>query len=235
MGSINLVEVLMGRINVLLTLLILLFSCKQFGVGVKSLTEIASEDGNPIVVSDNVEVKDLISEAGRPTLTSQESERLEALKTFLKDAMGANGRNVKDEYEKSYKEFFDWLSRDVNRQKEFVDSFNNICGIVAKAVDESKKRYNDGKQSLGFNEYVCYDIKTRTGDDLSLFFQKVADAFGTEAYKNKDEDDEENNKKPEKCNEEIFKVIKKVFTESDSNKELKDLKNLNSYKLVAAK
>ncbi|ACN52636.1 outer surface protein (plasmid) [Borreliella valaisiana VS116] len=217
-----------------MTLLILLFSCKQFGASVKSLTEIAAEDGKPIVVSDSVSVKDLIAEAGRPTLTSQESERLEAVKSFLKDAISVNGReDVKAEYEKSYKEFFDWLSKDVNRQKEFVDSFNNICGIVAKAVDESKKVYHsDNNRSLGFNEYVCYDIKNRKGDDLSLFFQKVADAFGTEAYKNKDDN---SSQKPEKCNEEIFKAIKKVFTESDSNKELKDLKNLNSYKLEAAK
>lgn len=214
----------MKRINVVSTLLILLFSCKQIGTGVKSLTEIASDEGdNSIVVGDNLVAKDPITKGG-PTLTSQETERLESLKTFLKDAMSVNGKtgNVRTEYEKSYKEFFDWLSKDVNKQKEFVDSFNNICGIVTKAVDASKKKFNDGKQSLGFNEYVCYDIKTRTGDDLSLFFQKVADAFGTEEYKNKDD---ENDQKPEKCNEEIFKVIKRVFTESDSNNELKNLKN----------
>ncbi|WKC74813.1 hypothetical protein QIA36_00395 (plasmid) [Borreliella yangtzensis] len=224
----------MKRINIVSTLLILLFSCNQIGTGVKSLTEIASDEGgNSIVVGDNLVAKDPITKGG-PTLTSQEAERLEALKSFLKDAIGVNGKtgNVKTEYEKSYKEFFDWLSKDVNRQKEFVDSFNNICDIVTKAVDASKERFKDGKQSLDFNEYVCYDIKTRTGDDLSLFFQKVADAFGTQEYKNKDEDDE-NNQKPEKCNEEIFKVIKRVFTESDSNKELQDLKNLNSYNLAS--
>ncbi|WKC79399.1 Mlp family lipoprotein [Borreliella tanukii] len=216
----------MKRIGILS--IILLFSCKQYGE-VKSLTEIASdfEDNNSLVVSDNVSAKDSIAEVG-PALTSEESKKLESLKTFLKDAMGVNGKkgDVKAEYEKSYKEFFDWLSKDVNKQKEFVNSFNNICGIVTKSVDASKKKYsNDGKQALDFDEYVCYDIKTRTGDDLSLFFQKVADAFGTQEYKNKDENNDENNQKPEKCNEEIFKVIKRVFTESESNNELKNLKN----------
>ncbi|AAT93789.1 MULTISPECIES: hypothetical protein [Borreliella] len=222
----------MKRISILsILLLLLLFSCKQYG-DVKSLTEVATdlEDDNSFA-SGSVESKDQIIEKG-PVLTSEEFERLEALKTFLKDAMGVNGRegDTKAEYEKSYKEFFDWLSKDVNRQKEFVSFFNNICGIITKAVDASKKRYNSNPKSLGFNEYVCYDIKTRTGDDLSLFFQKVADAFGTQEYKNKDEDDE-NNQKPEKCNEEIFKVIKRVFTESENNNELANLKNLNSYNL----
>lgn len=221
----------------ILSLLLLAFSCKQYG-SVKALTEIASdsEDNNSLVVSDNLAAKEPIAEKG-PALTSQESERLEALKTFLKDAMGVNGKtgDTKAEYDKSYKEFFDWLSKDVNKQKEFVSCFNNICGIVTKAVDASKQRYKGNQQSLGFNEYVCYDIKTRTGDDLSLFFQKVADAFGTEEYKKKNEDNDENNQKPEKCNEEIFKVIKRVFTESDSNNELRDLKNLNSYNLNSNK
>ncbi|WP_419264678.1 hypothetical protein [Borreliella afzelii] len=207
----------------ILSLLLLAFSCKQYGI-VKALTEIASDSGdnNSLVVSDNLSAKELIAEKG-PTLTSQESERLEALKTFLKDAMGVNGRedNLKAEYEKSYKEFFDWLSKDVNKQKEFVSCFNNICGIVTKAVDADKQRRHDQK-SLGFNEYVCHKIKNSTGGALSLFFQKVADAFGAEEYKKKDD---ESSQKPEKCNEEIFKVIKRVFTESDSNNELKNLKN----------
>ncbi|MBB6031881.1 hypothetical protein HNR35_000884 [Borreliella spielmanii] len=223
----------MKRISIL-SLLLLTFSCKQYG-DVKALTEIAPDSGGDgsLIASDSLSTKDLIAEKG-PTLTSQESEKLEALKVFLKDAMGANGKkgDVKAEYEKSYKEFFNWLSKDVDKQKEFVGCFNNICGIIAKAVDASKKRYSsDNKESLGFNEYVCYDIKTKTGDDLSLFFQKVADAFGTEEYKKEDEDDDENNQKPEKCNEEIFKVIKRVFTESESNNELKNLKSLNSYNL----
>ncbi|WP_044003066.1 hypothetical protein [Borreliella garinii] len=214
----------MKRISVLsILLLLLLFSCKQYG-DVKSLTEVATdlEDGNSLASRD-AESKDQITEKG-PALTSEESERLEALKTFLKDAMGVNGRdeNSKAEYEKSYKEFFDWLSKDGNRQKEFVNYFNNICGIVTKAVDASKKRSRDEQRSLGFNEYVCYKIKKSTGESLSLFFQKVADAFGTEEYKCKDD---ESSQKPEKCNEEIFKVIKRVFTESDSNRELADLKN----------
>ncbi|WP_031539206.1 hypothetical protein [Borreliella garinii] len=212
----------MKRIIILSILLLLLFSCKQYG-DVKSLTEVATdfEDDNSLA-SGNVEPKDQITDKG-PALTSEESEKLEALKTFLKDAMGVNGRdeNSKAEYEKSYKEFFDWLSKDVNRQKEFVSSFNNICDIVAKAVNASKQRSRD-QQSLGFNEYVCYKIKKSTGESLSLFFQKVADAFGPEEYKRKDD---ENSLKPEKCNEEIFKVIKRVFTESENNRELADLKN----------
>ncbi|WP_210382618.1 hypothetical protein [Borreliella garinii] len=216
----------MKRISILsiLLLLLLLFSCKQYG-DVKSLTEVATdfEDDNSLA-SGSVEPKDQITKKG-PALTSEESEKLEALKTFLKDAMGVNGRdeNSKAEYEKSYKEFFDWLSKDVNRQKEFVSSFNNICDIVAKEVNASKQRTRDQQQrSLGFNEYVCYKIKNSTGEPLSLFFQKVADAFGTEEYKRKDD---ENSPKPEKCNEEIFKAIKRVFTESENNKELADLKN----------
>ncbi|WP_210362328.1 hypothetical protein [Borreliella garinii] len=213
----------MKRISIL-SILLLLFSCKQYG-DVKSLTEVATdfEDDNSLA-SGSVEPKDQITKKG-PALTSEESEKLEALKTFLKDAIGVNGRdkNLKAEYEKSYKEFFDWLSKDVNRQKEFVSSFNNICDIVAKAVNASKQRTRDEQQrSLGFNEYVCYKIKNSTGESLSLFFQKVADAFGTEEYKRKDD---KNSQKPEKCNEEIFKVIKRVFTESDSNRELADLKN----------
>lgn len=213
----------MKRISILSILLLLLFfSCKQYG-DVKSLTEVATdfEDGNSLA-SGGVEPKDQITKKG-PALTSEESEKLEALKTFLKDAIGVNGRdkNSKAEYEKSYKEFFDWLSKDVNRQKEFVSSFNNICDIVAKAVDASKQRTRDDQRSLGFNEYVCYKIKKSTGEPLSLFFQKVADAFGTEEYKRKDD---KNSQKPEKCNEEIFKVIKRVFTESKNNRELADLK-----------
>ncbi|WNZ72196.1 hypothetical protein PT136_05020 (plasmid) [Borreliella garinii] len=212
----------MKRISILSILLLLFFSCKQYG-DVKSLTEVATdfEDDNSLA-SGGVGPKDQITKKG-PALTSEESEKLEALKTFLQDAIGVNGRgeDLKAEYEKSYKEFFDWLSKDVNRQKEFVSSFNNICDIVAKAVDASKQRTRDDQRSLGFNEYVCYKIKKSTGEPLSLFFQKVADAFGTEEYKRKDD---KNSQKPEKCNEEIFKVIKRVFTESKNNRELADLK-----------
>lgn len=212
----------MKRISILsILLLLLLFSCKQYG-DVKSLTEVATdlEDGNSLA-SGSVESKYQITEKGS-ALTLEESERLEALKTFLKEAMGVNGRDDKKaEYEKSYKEFFDWLSKDVNRQKEFVNYFNNICGIVTKAVDASKKR-SPVQQSLSFNEYVCYKIKNSKGESLSLFFQKVADAFGTEEYKGKDD---ESNQKPEKCNVEIFKVIKRIFTESENNNELANLKN----------
>ncbi|ATH10873.1 hypothetical protein [Borreliella burgdorferi] len=206
----------MQRISILLMLLAV-FSCKQFG-DVKSLTEIDSGNGIPLVVSDVV--KDLIPK--EISLTPEEAEKLETLKVFLKDAMSVNGREeLKAEYEKSYKEFFDWLSKDVNRQKEFISSFDNISSIVSKAVDASKKRRLD-QQSLGFKEYVCYKIKNSRGEALSLFFQKVADAFGADPYK---KDNDESVQKPVKCNEEIFKVIKKVLTESESNNELKNLKN----------
>lgn len=206
----------MQRISILLMLLAV-FSCKQFG-DVKSLTEIDSGNGIPLVVSDVV--KDLIPK--EISLTPEEAEKLESLKVFLKDAMSVNGREeLKAEYEKSYKEFFDWLSKDVNRQKEFISSFDNISSIVSKAVDASKKRRLD-QQSLGFKEYVCYKIKNSRGEALSLFFQKVADAFGADPYK---KDNDESVQKPVKCNEEIFKVIKKVLTESESNNELKNLKN----------
>ncbi len=206
----------MQRISILLMLLAV-FSCKQFG-DVKSLTEIDSGNGIPLVVSDVV--KDLIPK--EISLTPEEAEKLESLKVFLKDAMSVNGREeLKAEYEKSYKEFFDWLSKDVNRQKEFISSFDNISSIVSKAVDASKKRRLD-QQSLGFKEYVCYKIKNSRGEALSLFFQKVVDAFGADPYK---KDNDESVQKPVKCNEEIFKVIKKVLTESESNNELKNLKN----------
>lgn len=208
----------MQRISILLMLLAV-FSCKQFG-DVKSLTEIDSGNGIPLVVSDVV--KDLIPK--EISLTPEEAEKLESLKVFLKDAMSVNGReeaNLKAEYEKSYKEFFDWLSKDVNRQKEFISSFDNISSIVSKAVDASKKRRLD-QQSLGFKEYVCYKIKNSKGEALSLFFQKVVDAFGADPYK---KENDEHSEKPVKCNEEIFKVIKKVLTESESNNELKNLKN----------
>ncbi|ACM10072.1 lipoprotein (plasmid) [Borreliella burgdorferi 72a] len=198
-------------------MLLAVFSCKQFG-DVKSLTEIDSGNGIPLVVSDVV--KDLIPK--EISLTPEEAEKLETLKVFLKDAMSVNGREeLKAEYEKSYKEFFDWLSKDVNRQKEFISSFDNISSIVSKAVDASKKRRLD-QQSLGFKEYVCYKIKNSKGEALSLFFQKVADAFGADPYK---KDNDESVQKPVKCNEEIFKVIKKVLTESESNNELENLKN----------
>ncbi|WNY63360.1 hypothetical protein RAC47_04595 (plasmid) [Borreliella carolinensis] len=209
----------MQRISILLMLLAV-FSCKQLG-DVKSLTEIYSGDDIPLVVADVDVVKELIPEEN--SLTSEEAEKLETLKVFLKDAIGANGRDdtLKTVYEKSYKEFFDWLSKDVNRQKEFISSFDNICGIVSKAVDASKKQRPE-QQSLGFKEYVCYKIKNSTGEALSLFFQKVADAFGVDYYKKGDDDSVQ---KPEKCNEEIFKVIKRIFTQSDSNNELKNLEN----------
>ncbi|AEL19583.1 outer surface protein (plasmid) [Borreliella bissettiae DN127] len=198
------------------------FSCKQFG-DVKSLTEIYSGDDTPLVVG-NV-AKELIPEEN--SLTPEEAEKLETLKVFLKDAMGANGREdtLKAEYEKSYKEFFDWLSKDVNRQKEFISYFDNICGIVSKAVDASKKQRPTEQQSLGFKEYVCYKIKNSKGEALSLFFQKVADAFGVDEYK---KESDESVQKPEKCNEEIFKVIKRVFTQSDNNNELKNLANFGN-------
>ncbi|WNY60667.1 hypothetical protein QIA03_04130 (plasmid) [Borreliella bissettiae] len=207
----------MQRISILLMLLAV-FSCKQFS-DVKSLTEIYSGDDIPLVVGEVV--KALIPKEN--SLTPEEAEKLETLKVFLKDAMGANGRDdtLKTVYEKSYREFFDWLSKDVNRQKEFISSFDNICGIVSKAVDASKKQRAD-QQSLGFKEYVCYKIKNSTGEALSLFFQKVADAFGVDYYKKGDDDSVQ---KPEKCNEEIFKVIKRIFTQSDSNNELKNLEN----------
>lgn len=211
----------MKRISIL-SVLLLLFSCKQYG-DVKSLTEVATDlkDDNSLV-SGGVEPKDQTTKKG-PALTSEESKRLQSLKDFLKDAIDVNGRdeNLKAEYDKSYKEFFDWLSKDINKQKEFVDSFNKICDIVVKAVDASRQRSTD-QRSLGFNEYVCYKIKKSKGEALSLFFQKVADAFGTEEYKRKDD---ENSQKPEKCNEEIFKAMKRVFTESDNNNELKNLKS----------
>lgn len=208
----------MQRISILL-MIFAVFSCKQFG-DVKSLTEIYSGDDTPLIVG-NV-AKELIPEEN--SLTSEEAEKLETLKVFLKDAMGANGRedDLKAEYEKSYKEFFDWLSKDVNRQKEFISYFDNICGIVSKAVDASKKQRPTEQQSLGFKEYVCYKIKNSKGGELSLFFQKVADAFGVDEYK---KESDESVQKPEKCNEEIFKVIKRVFTQSDNNNELKNLEN----------
>lgn len=200
-------------------MLLAVFSCKQF-CDVKSLTEIDYGDGIPIVVSDVVKdsfVKEI-------SLTPKEAEKLETLKVFLKDAMDSNGRedNLKAVYEKSYKEFFDWLSKDVNKQKEFVSFFDNISSILSKAVDASKKQRPTEQQSLGFKEYVCYKIKNSKGGALSLFFQKVADAFGVDEYKN---GNDESVKKPEKCNEEIFKVIKRVFTQSESNNELKNLEN----------
>ncbi|MBB6208360.1 hypothetical protein [Borreliella lanei] len=209
----------MQKINILLMLLAV-FSCKQFG-DVKGLTEIDSGDGIPLVVSDVV--KDLIPK--EISLTPKEAEKLETLKVFLKDAMDSNGKteaNLRAEYEKSYKEFFDWLSKDINRQKEFVSFFDNVSSILSKAVDASKKQRPTEQQSLGFKEYVCYKIKNSTGGALSLFFQKVADAFGIDEYKN---GNDESVKKPVKCNEEIFKVIKRVFTKSDSNNELKNLEN----------
>ncbi len=187
-------------------MLLAVFSCKQFG-DVKSLTEIDSGNGIPLVVSDVV--KDLIPK--EISLTPEEAEKLESLKVFLKDAMSVNGREeaLKAEYEKSYKEFFDWLSKDVNRQKEFISSFDNISSIVSKAVDASKKRrLTTEQQSLGFKEYVCYKIKNSKGEALSLFFQKVVDAFGADPYK---KDNDESVQKPVKCNEEIFKVIKKCL------------------------
>ncbi|MCD2401468.1 hypothetical protein LRB67_04205 [Borreliella bissettiae] len=211
----------MQRISILL-MIFAVFSCKQFG-DVKSLTEIYSGDDTPLIVG-NV-AKELIPEEN--SLTPEEAEKLETLKVFLKDAMGANGRedDLKAEYEKSYKEFFDWLSKDVNRQKEFISSFDNICGIVSKAVDASKKQRPTEQQSLGFKEYVCYKIKNSKGGELSLFFQKVADAFGVDEYK---KESDESVQKPEKCNEEILKVIKRVFTQSDNNNELKNLANFGN-------
>lgn len=115
-------------------MLLAVFSCKQFG-DVKSLTEIDSGNGIPLVVSDVV--KDLIP---KEISLTRRSWKARVFKSLLKDAMSVNGREeaLKAEYEKSYKEFFDWLSKDVNRQKEFISSFDNISSIVSKAVDASK-------------------------------------------------------------------------------------------------
>ncbi|WKD01241.1 hypothetical protein QIA01_04595 (plasmid) [Borreliella americana] len=216
----------MRKINVLLTLLTLFsFSCMQNFGDVKALTEIDSRNSIFLVTGDVV-VKDQIPK--EISLIPEEAQKLETLKIFLKDAIAVNGRDekLKIEYEKSYKEFFDWLSKDVERQKEFVSFFDNIFSILSKAVDLSKKQRPDPRSiGLDFKDYVCYKIKNSTGGYLSLFFQKVADAFGGDAYK---KDNDEHSEKPVKCNEEIFKVIKTAFTESENNNELKNLKNCES-------
>ncbi|WZL54722.1 hypothetical protein KJC81_04440 (plasmid) [Borreliella garinii] len=71
----------MKRISIL-SILLLLFSCKQYG-DVKSLTEIANdfEDDNSLA-SGSVEPKDQITEKG-PALTSEEPEKLEAFKNLF--------------------------------------------------------------------------------------------------------------------------------------------------------
>ncbi|WNY69144.1 hypothetical protein [Borreliella lusitaniae] len=217
------------KISVLLTLLIILvFSCKHYGV--KQFEEEVNDSAgakNSNASKNSETVKSVIAKSW-PSLAPQEAKKLQASTSFLGDAITANGRqgDEKDEYERSYKEFFDWLSKDINKQKEFLKFFDKVYEIVVKAVARNKTISRD-KNDLGLNEYIAFRIKESTGEPLSLFFQKVADAFGTDDYyRRKDrEGEEENNKKPEKSNEEIFKVIKKLFTESDDNRELKNLKD----------
>ncbi|WNY69142.1 Mlp family lipoprotein [Borreliella lusitaniae] len=219
------------KISVLLTLLIILmFSCKQYGV--KQFAEEIND--SPGVQNSNVSknknsessqtVKAVIAKSW-PSLTPEEAEKLQTATSFLGEAITANGREAeKAEYEKSYKEFFDWLSKDINKQKEFLQALDKVYGIIVKAVEKDKAKYRNG-EGVGLNEYISSRIKEDTGGYLSLFFQKVADAFGSENYKIKGKNNQDNNQKPEKSNEEIFKFIKKVFTESGDNNELKTLKD----------
>ncbi|WP_424632645.1 hypothetical protein [Borreliella lusitaniae] len=215
------------KISVLLTLLIVLvFSCKHYGVK-QSAEEINDSAGakNSNASKKSETVKAVIAKSW-PSLAPKEASKLKTSTTFLGEAITANGRQgaEKAEYEKSYKEFFEWLSKDIEKQKEFLQALNKVYDIIVKVV-EKQKEMSEEKKELGLNEYISFKIKDDTGGPLSLFFQKVADAFGTQHYKIKDKNNEANNKKPEKSNEEIFKVIKKVFTESDDNRELKNLKD----------
>ncbi|WKC84919.1 Mlp family lipoprotein [Borreliella lusitaniae] len=217
------------KISVLLTLLIILvFSCKHYGV--KQFEEEVNDSPgakNSNASKNSETVKAVIAKSW-PSLNPQEAKKLQTSTRFLGEAITANGREgaEKAEYEKSYKEFFDWLSKDINKQKEFLKFFDKVYEIVVKAVARNKTISRD-KNDLGLNEYIAFRIKQSKGEPLSLFFQKVADAFGTENYyRRKDRKGEEaNDKKPEKSNEEIFKVIKKLFTESEDNRELKNLKD----------
>ncbi|WKC84916.1 hypothetical protein [Borreliella lusitaniae] len=222
------------KISVLLTLLIILvFSCKHYGVK-QSAEEINDSPGaqnSNVSKNKNSEssqtVKAVIAKSW-PSLNPEEAKKLKTSTTFLGEAITANGRKRREkaEYERSYKEFFEWLSKDLNKQKDFLQALDKVYGIIVKAVEKSKEKYRDG-QELGLNEYISFKIKNDTGGPLSLFFQKVADAFGTENYRKTGVYTEANNKKPEKSNEEIFKFIKKVFTESENNKELKELKHFS--------
>ncbi|WP_424632643.1 hypothetical protein [Borreliella lusitaniae] len=216
------------KISVLLTLLIILvFSCKQYGVKqfVEEINDSAG-DKNSNASKKSETVKAVIAKSW-PSLNAEEASKLQASTSFLGEAISINGRegDEKDEYERSYREFFDWLSKDINKQKELLKLFDNVYKIALKAAERRKTISNENKD-LGLNEYIVFRIKESRGEALSLFFQKVADAFGIEDYyRRKDRAGEaENNQKPEKSNEEIFKVIKKLFTESDGNRELKDLK-----------
>ncbi|WNY69143.1 Mlp family lipoprotein [Borreliella lusitaniae] len=216
------------KISVLLTLLIILvFSCKHYGV--KQFEEEINDSAgakNSNASKNSETVKAVIAKSW-PSLNPEEAKKLQASTRFLGEAITANGRegDERAEYEKSYREFFEWLSKDIDKQKEFLKLFDNVYGIAVKAA-ERKKTISHEKKELGLDEYIVFRIKESTGEALSLFFQKVADAFGTDDYyRRKDRENEEvNNQKPEKSNEEIFKVIKKLFTESEDNKELKDLK-----------
>ncbi|WNY67309.1 Mlp family lipoprotein [Borreliella lusitaniae] len=217
------------KISVLLTLLIILvFSCKQYGVKqfVEEINDSAG-DKNSNASKKSETVKAVIAKSW-PSLTPQEASKLQASTSFLGEAISINGRQEEQrvEYERSYREFFEWLSKDINKQKEFLKLFDNVYKIALKAA-ERRKTISREKNDLGLNEYIVFRIKEGTGGKLSLFFQKVADAFGTEDYYRREDraGEEANDQKPEKSNEEIFKVIKKLFTESDGNKELKDLKD----------
>ncbi|WP_424632646.1 hypothetical protein [Borreliella lusitaniae] len=219
------------KISILFTLLIILvFSCKQYGVKqfAEEINDSPRAQNSNVSTNKNSEssqtVQGVIAKSW-PSLTPEEASKLKTSTTFLGEAITANGRQAeKAEYEKSYREFFEWLSKDIEKQKEFLKALDKVYDIVVKAVEKNKTTYRDG-QELGLNEYIAFKIKEDTGGHLSLFFQKVADAFGTEHYKIKGRNNEANDKKPEKSNEEIFKFIKKVFTESDDNRELKNLKD----------
>ncbi|WKC84917.1 Mlp family lipoprotein [Borreliella lusitaniae] len=220
------------KISVLLTLLIILvFSCKHYGVkqSAEEINDSPGDKNSNASKNKNSEssqtVKAVIAKSW-PSLNAEEAKKLKTSTTFLGEAITANGRQVREKakYEKSYREFFEWLSKDINKQKEFLQALDKVYGIIVKAVEKSKEKYRDGG-GLGLNEYISSKIKNDTGGPLSLFFQKVADAFGSENYRGTGINSVANNKKPEKSNEEIFKFIKKVFTESENNKELKELKD----------
>ncbi|WNY69141.1 hypothetical protein [Borreliella lusitaniae] len=226
------------KISVLLTLLIILvFSCKHYGVkqSTKEINDSPRAQNSNVSKNKNSEssqtVKAVIAKSW-PSLTAEEAKKLKTSTTFLGEAITSNGREAKEkaEYEKSYEEFFNWLSKDIDKQKEFLQALDKVYSIIVKAVEKSKKIYRDG-QGLGLNEYISHRIKKHTGGYLSLFFQKVADAFGSENYKIKGKNNQANNQKPEKSNEEIFKFIKKVFTESENNNELKKLKDFADGKI----
>ncbi|AYE36810.1 hypothetical protein DB313_04745 (plasmid) [Borrelia turcica IST7] len=170
-------------------------------------------------------------------LEGEESKKFEHLKGSLGDAIKVNGKGEekRKENEERQKEFFDWLDKndpDLSKRKELAELMKKVYGLLKEHAQNSEqiKSFVEGTpkdenvKKIGVTS--ARDIKTdeqvealikavlghseESGTNLSLFFQKLGDAFGTEDGES------------QKSNEKILEELKRVCESSDEIKKLKE-------------